>query len=211
MTRTEPDASQGLAHDWLWLAIVLGTCTGAVAALGVGLAAPDALLVGFDTGCVIYLALTGWRALGLDAAALKTRIEALDEGRRPWVVMGIGLLVTIVVMVALVVELKARETPSAWALGLAAASLVLVWLFFNVLFALHYADLYYSRGGLSFPEDQAPDTQDFLYFAFTIGMTFQVSDVAVTSHGLRRRVLVHSLLAFVFNVIIVALSVNMAA
>lgn len=211
MGNAKSEASQGLAHDWLWLAIVLGACAGAAVALGSRLAATDALLVGFDVGCVIYLVLTARRALGLDAAALKARVETLDEGRRPWVVMGIGLMVTAVVIVALVVELQGKEAPSAWAISLAASSLLLVWLFFNVLFALHYADLYYSRGGLSFPEDQAPDTQDFLYFAFTIGMTFQVSDVAVTSHGLRRRVLVHSMLAFVFNVIIVALSVNMAA
>lgn len=211
MTGGESEASQGLARDWLWLAIVLGACAGVVAALGTRLAATDALLVGFDVGCVTYLVLTGRRALGLDAAALKRRIDTLDEGRRPWVVMGIGLLVTVVVIVALVVELQGKEAPSVWAIGLAASSLLLAWLFFNVLFALHYADLYYSDGGLSFPKDQAPDTRDFLYFSFTIGMTFQVSDVAVTSQRLRRRVLVHGLLAFVFNVIIVALSVNMAA
>lgn len=211
MTGAESEASQGLARDWLWLAIVLGTCAGVVAALGTRLAATDALLVGFDVGCVTYLVLTGRRALGLDAAALKRRIDTLDEGRRPWVVMGIGLLVTVVVIVALVVELQGKEAPSVWAIGLAASSLLLAWLFFNVLFALHYADLYYSDGGLSFPKDQAPDTRDFLYFSFTIGMTFQVSDVTVTSQRLRRRVLVHGLLAFVFNVIIVALSVNMAA
>lgn len=211
MTGAESEASQGLARDWLWLAIVLGACSGVVAALGTRLAATDALLVGFDVGCVTYLVLTGRRALGLDAAALKRRIDTLDEGRRPWVVMGIGLLVTVVVIVALVVELQGKEAPSVWAIGLAASSLLLAWLFFNVLFALHYADLYYSDGGLSFPKDQAPDTRDFLYFSFTIGMTFQVSDVAVTSQRLRRRVLVHGLLAFVFNVIIVALSVNMAA
>ncbi|MFZ5533015.1 MAG: DUF1345 domain-containing protein [Pseudomonadota bacterium] len=211
MTGAESEASQGLARDWLWLAIVLGACAGVVAALGTHLAATDALLVGFDVGCVTYLVLTGRRALGLDAATLKRRIDTLDEGRRPWVAMGIGLLVTVVVIVALVVELQGKEAPSAWAIGLAASSLLLAWLFFNVLFALHYADLYYSDGGLSFPKDQAPDTRDFLYFSFTIGMTFQVSDVAVTSQGFRRRVLVHGLLAFLFNVIIVALSVNMAA
>ena len=62
MTGRESEASQGLARDWLWLAIVLGACAGVVAALGARLAATDALLVGFDVGCVTYLVLTGRRA-----------------------------------------------------------------------------------------------------------------------------------------------------
>lgn len=87
----------------------------------------------------------------------------------------------------------------------------MAWVFFNVLFALHYAHLYYRHGGLGFPEDQAPDARDFVYFAFVVGMTFQVSDVAVTQSRMRRHVLIQSLAAFVFKVVIVALSVNMAA
>ena len=211
MPPSASNAARGFARDWLWLALLVGTGAGLSAGLAGGLPAPDALLVGFDIGALSYLGLTAWVSLGLDAPDLKARIESLDEGRRPWAVLGIGLLITTVVVVALVVELKGRETPSAGAIALAVISLLLAWLFFNVLFALHYADLYYSRGGLDFPEDQAPDTHDFLYFAFTIGMTFQVSDVVVTDFRLRRRVLVHSLLAFIFNVVIVALSVNMAA
>jgi uncharacterized membrane protein len=176
------------------------------------LPATEALLSGFDIGILAYLSATAWDTLRLDAMTLRARVQALDEGRRPWVVLGVGLMLTAVVLVALVVELKARSEPSVLAMGLAIGSLLLSWLFCNVLFALHYADVYYNEaGGLSFPEAVEPDTRDFLYFAFVIGMTFQVSDVVVVTSVMRRRVLIHSMTAFVFNVVIVALSVNMAA
>ncbi len=206
---TQHPVSRG---DWLWRAGFLGVVIGV--ALGVsGILPPtEALLSGFDSGILAYLSVTAWNTLRLDAVRLRARVQALDEGRRPWVVLGVGLILTAVVLVALVVELKARSEPSVLAMGLAMGSLLLSWLFFNVLFALHYADVYYNEaGGLSFPEAGVPDTRDFLYFAFVIGMTFQVSDVVVVTSVMRRRVLVHSMTAFVFNVVIVALSVNMAA
>lgn len=198
--------------DWLWRAGLLGAGAGISVGVGGLLPPTEALLTGFDIGILAYLVATAWDTLRLDAMALKKRVRALDEGRRPWMVLGVGLMLTAVVLVALVVELKARSEPSVLAMGLAVGSLLLSWLFFNVLFALHYADVYYNEaGGLSFPEAVEPDTRDFLYFAFVIGMTFQVSDVAVATSAMRRRVLIHSMIAFVFNVVIVALSVNMAA
>lgn len=198
--------------DWLWRAGLLGGTVGFPVGIAGLLPPTEALLTGFDVGIVGYLVATAWDTLRLDATALQARVRALDEGRRPWVVLGIGLMLTAVVLVALVVELKARSEPSALAMGLALGSLLLSWLFFNVLFALHYADVYYNgTGGLNFPESIEPDGFDFLYFAFVIGMTFQVSDVAVVTATMRRRVLAHGMVAFVFNVVIVALSVNMAA
>jgi len=198
--------------DWLWRTGLLGGGVGLAVGVSGLLPFQEALLTGFDVGILAYLVATARDTLRLDAMALKARVQALDEGRRPWVVLGVGLMLTAVVLVALVVELKARSEPSILAIGLALSSLLLSWLFFNVLFALHYADVYYNEaGGLSFPEAVEPDTRDFLYFAFVIGMTFQVSDVVVVDSVMRRRVLVHSMTAFVFNVVIVALSVNMAA
>ncbi len=192
--------------NWLWRAGLLGGGVGLAVGVSGLLPSQEALLTGFDVGILVYLVATALDTLRLDAIALKARVQALDEGRRPWVML------TAVVLVALVVELKARSEPSILAIGLALSSLLLSWLFFNVLFAVHYADVYYNEaGGLSFPEAVDPDTRDFLYFAFVIGMTFQVSDVVVVGSGMRRRVLVHSMIAFVFNVVIVALSVNMAA
>ena len=65
-----------------------------------------------------------------------------------------------------------------------------------------------NAGGLNFPEDDLPDNRDFAYFSFVIGMTSQVSDVDVTSREMRRLVLLHEILSFGFNIVILALTIN---
>jgi len=95
---------------------------------------------------------------------------------------------------------------------LVVTTITLSWMFVQVIFALHYAHEYYDTGdeggGLVFPNDPHPEYWDFLYFSVVIGMTFQVSDVQVTSKPLRRLVMAHGLVAFVFNVALLALVVN---
>ena len=93
---------------------------------------------------------------------------------------------------------------------------MLSWLFFNVMFGMHYAHGFYGdfgkkHEGLDFPGTEEPDYWDFMYFAIVIGMTFQVSDVQISSRYLRRVALLHSVIAFFFNVFIIAMSVNIAA
>lgn len=99
-------------------------------------------------------------------------------------------------------------------------SVVFSWILLHTIYTLRYAHLYYSvsldnpkahPSGLDFPETTEPDYLDFAYFAFIIGMTFQVSDVRVTSSVIRRFVLLHGLIAFVFNTIVVALTINIIA
>jgi uncharacterized membrane protein len=95
-------------------------------------------------------------------------------------------------------------------------TILLSWSFIQVIFAFHYAHEFYAEhrgqaGGLGFPDDDVPDYWDFLYFAFVIGMTSQVSDVTVKSQVLRRTVTAHSLLSFIFNVTLLALAINLAA
>ena len=103
------------------------------------------------------------------------------------------------------------------------ASVVLGWLCVHTMLAFHYAYEYYGTdtsspkgpdghrhhvGGLDFPGKEAPDALSFLYFSFVIGMTAQVSDVEVTSNSMRKLVLVHGILAFFFNTVILAAAVN---
>jgi len=104
---------------------------------------------------------------------------------------------------------------------LAAATVLSSWFLVHTVFAMHYAHAFYhdedegpdfSRaGGLEFPNEKEPDFVDFAYFSFVIGMTCQVSDVQVSSHGMRRLALLHGLLSFVFNTVILALSINLAS
>ncbi len=99
--------------------------------------------------------------------------------------------------------------------------MLLSWMMVHITFAFHYAHLFYDddedgnshkhAGGLNFPNENKPDYLDFAYFSFIIGMTFQVSDVEVTSRKLRRLVLLHSLLAFGLNTFVVALTINLIA
>ena len=98
-------------------------------------------------------------------------------------------------------------------------TLLLSWLLIHAVFALRYAHEYYTRssdapaldGGLEFPQEGSPDYWDFFYFSVVLSMTFQVSDVQITSRKLRRLATLHGMLGFMFNTVIVALTVNLAS
>jgi len=100
------------------------------------------------------------------------------------------------------------------------AAVTTSWILLHTIFTIRYAHLYHNYdnaqtgaegGGIDFPNAEAPDYIDFAYFSFVIGMTFQVSDITISSKTVRRFVLMHSLISFVFNTIIVALTVNIIA
>ena len=99
-------------------------------------------------------------------------------------------------------------------IALIIATLLIAWLFSNMVYALHYAHLFYSQdkggdvGGLDFPGDGDPDYGDFIYFAFTLGMTFQTSDVAIPGRPIRRTAILHCFAAFVFNIGVLAFTIN---
>jgi uncharacterized membrane protein len=100
-------------------------------------------------------------------------------------------------------------------IALVLATLCLSWLFSNLVYALHYAHLYYvagpdgkDSGGLEFPDTKEPDYWDFAYFASCVGMTFQTSDTNIRSRRLRRIGMFHGLAAFAFNLGVIAFSIN---
>ena len=183
-----------------------------------------AILAGFDLGAVVGLALVVRRYMIDDSRRMRLRAAANDVDHLA--VVTVGLLIVGVILVAVWVELTANAglLHRSLSLGLASLTLIMAWLFANTLFALHYAHNWYlpgqpdkdgkptDRKGLKFPGDSPePDYWDFSYFAFVIAMTFQVSDVQVTSKQMRRLALVHGLVAFFFNIAVVALSVNLVA
>jgi uncharacterized membrane protein len=181
-----------------------------------------ALLGGFDAGSLLFLLLLGRRFADGTPASMRRRAAANEPDHAT--LTSVALVVVAVVTTAVGVELSGGPAHDGGAVGLAALTLLLAWAFANSLFALHYAHVYYlggtdapgkprkDRGGLDFPGGEAtPDYWDFTYFAFVLGMTFQVSDVVITARPMRRLALVHALLAFVFNIAVVALSVNLVA
>lgn len=184
-----------------------------------------ALLLGFDAGAVVFLALLVHRFRDSQPLSMRRRAAANEPDQGTMTLL--SFIILAVVLTAVGVELLGSAGHDGIGVALAAITLSLAWLFANSLFTLHYAHLYYLKsghggdlGGLQFPTednashpraDNSPDYWDFSYFAFVIGMTFQVSDVVITSKRLRRLALFHAMLAFVFNIGVVALSVSLVA
>ncbi|HZR82033.1 MAG TPA: DUF1345 domain-containing protein [Candidatus Binatia bacterium] len=173
------------------------------------------LLVAWDTGVLVYLVLALSLITRFELALVRQRAAIHDEGGMAILVLTVGSAVAS--LGAIVAELGGvpKDQGRALSFALAVATILLSWALIHVIFALHYAHEYYGEGdegcGLVFPSDDRPDYWDFVYFSFVIGMTFQVSDVQVTSKLLRRAVVAHGLVSFLFNVAILALVVNLGA
>ena len=201
--------------DWLeyrWLAFVAALI---LVSLGISLTGAElriSLLVGFDvTGALFLLALSVTMSHG-GSAAVRENAQRIDAGR--WMVLLMGIVLSATALVALAIEIQAAAHASVLRIVLGAASIIIAWMLMNTLFALHYAHAYYvgeaaERGGLEFPGTELPDYFDFLYFALVLGMTFQVSDVNIVNSRTRRVALVHAVIAFFFNVVVLALSVSL--
>jgi uncharacterized membrane protein len=172
------------------------------------------LLISFDVVATIFLGATFHMMRRATPEYMPGHAAAQLRGRG-FVLAG-SVLSSLVVLVALSAELQHDLADPVPQMVLAAISLVLSWLFMNTMFALHYAHTYYGdgerpTGGLLFPATLAPDYWDFVYFSFVLGMTFQVSDVQITDRNLRQIALAHGVLAFFFNVVVIALTVNAIA
>jgi uncharacterized membrane protein len=123
-------------------------------------------------------------------------------------------LVSMALAIRLVPDLRDMETIGGLSVAvMAALGVISAWGVLHTSYSLHYAYLYYrsekSAGGLAFPSEQDPDQFDFAYFAFTIATSFAVSDVNVTDRAIRRAVLGHQILSFLYNTSILALVINL--
>lgn len=143
------------------------------------------------------------------------RKHARDNDANRLVLLLFTSLLTLVVMAAIAGELKGAQAGDWFSIAKLVVTLTLIWLFANVVYAMHYAHMFYLEpeaggdcGGLKFHGTDTPNYGDFCYFAFTLGMTFQTSDVDVTSRQIRGIVLLHSFAAFVFNIGVVAFTIN---
>ena len=169
------------------------------------------VLAGWDTGVAIYVIGACIIMAGADVARIRRRAALLDEGRVAILAVVVGAAVAS--LGAIVWQLGAGRMPAQ--LALATTTILLSWIFVHVIFALHYAHEFYAAkprgGGLTFPGGDDPDYWDFLYFSLVIGMTSQVSDVAVTGRMIRRTVAAHGVVSFLFNAALIALTVNIAA
>lgn len=174
-------------------------------------------LIAWDLGVAVYLALCAQMMLRSDVHRIRHYASAQDEGRAA--ILMLTVVAAMVSLVAIFAELgggaNGGQGRSLGRIVFVAATILLSWTFIHTMFALHYAHEFYDRhdgGGLAFPGDEKePDYWDFAYFSFVVGMTSQVSDVGVTSKEIRRTVAAHGMVAFVFNVTLLALMINLAA
>jgi uncharacterized membrane protein len=179
--------------------------------------APTKLLVGWDIGVGFYLILALTLMARSDVHRLKRRAANQDEGNLAILLLTVAAAIASLGAIFVELATSGGATRQPGQLILAAGTVVLSWAFIHSIFALHYAHEYYGEGrdgqigGMSFPDDKAADYWDFTYFSFTIGMCAQVSDVTVSSKTIRRTVLAHSIISFLFNAALLALTVNIAA
>jgi uncharacterized membrane protein len=172
-------------------------------------------LFGWDISVAVYLVVVFATMMGADTAHIRRRSVLMDEGRIAILMLTAGA--ALASLAAIVVELGEKDTShNPRHLALSIVTLVLSWALIHTIFALHYAHEFYAEkryegGGLAFPGKEEPDYWDFMYFSLVIGMTSQVSDVAVTAKAIRRIVSAHGVVSFLFNAALLALTVNIAA
>lgn len=168
------------------------------------------VLASFDAATLVFL-VSAIPLLNDDVATMRKTSAANDANRVG--LLAITLLVLLIVLIA-IGALIAHPDANWIEVPLILVSLALAWVFANTVFAFHYAHLYYQqrdkkdRAGLNFPGGTTPDYWDFLYFSFTLGMTFQTSDVTVEGAHMRKIALAHGVVAFLFNLGILAFAIN---
>jgi uncharacterized membrane protein len=168
-------------------------------------------MAAFDIAAILFLATVA--TLFGNATAERMRRYADENDANRAVLLAFSGTILIVVLVAVAKELQGKT--DLVAILISVTTLVLAWLFSNMVYTLHYAHLFYSdaadgsdAGGLDFPSCAEPDYWDFAYFAFTLGMTFQTSDVEITSRRVRKVALGQCMAAFVFNIGVLAFTIN---
>jgi len=203
-------------HPRLIAASILGVA--AYAILRPGHAPLSSFLVAWNVACWTWIVLIAQMMSSRTPAARREAVG--EEDVAAWIVLAFVCVAAGVSVAAIVMELAATpggvRSFTGLTYALAGATVVGSWLAVGLTFASHYAHLYISsKPGarpLRFPEDPAqPGYWDFLYFAFTISVAAQTSDVSVIGTPMRRLVIVHSVLGFAFNAAIIGFSINMFA
>ncbi|MFI6230539.1 DUF1345 domain-containing protein [Micromonospora echinospora] len=213
MTKGHPDRPTP-ASVQLTVMGLIGICTGVL--FGVFVSAQLAPLFGWDVAALTYLVLV-WRALWPMDAERTARLAVHEDPNRA--VRDVLLLTACVasLLAVGVIMSTARQAPAGpsrdFHSGLGMASVLLSWLVVHTVYTARYARIYYTGpdGGIDFHQEQPPCYADFAYVAFTIGATFQVSDTDLCSHEMRRTVLRHMLVSYLFGAIIIAATVNLVA
>jgi len=214
--RTKQMVDRAASHWRLALALMVGIIAWAAAKF-FGAPRGSHLLLGWDSGAIVYL-LTTWQLfLRADEAEVRSRAAQEDEGVP---VLLLIILAAIVASLGAVIDamIAAKNTAAgaqAFIATCAGVTLVLSWLVLQSVFVLHYAHRHFgegrSKGGIQFPGEPPSGYMDFAYLAFSVGATFQVSDNSILTSRLRRLVTAHAATAYFYNTAILALGINIIA
>ena len=171
------------------------------------------IMAGFDLAAFLFLA-SCVPLLNDEPQQMRRHSKENDANRL--VLLAVTVAVSIVILVAVGAVIAKSDALQTLDVLMIVATLVLAWLFGNVVYALHYAHVYYQAGkdrggdaaGIVFPDTKEPNYWDFVYFSFTLGMTFQTSDCDITAQAIRRISIGHCMAAFVFNLGVLAFTIN---
>ena len=203
------------ARPRLFISIAVGVVVTAAAAGLTDWRPTTRLIAGWDLAVVLYLVLALHLMASSDVRRIRRHAAAQDEGQLT--ILACTVAAAVASLAAIFAELRSSAggaRPGSHVF-VAALTIFLSWIFIHTIFALHYAHEFYDDTGgrgMAFPGGELnPDYWDFIYFSFVIGMTSQVSDVAITSKVIRRTATVHGVVSFLFNAALLALTVNIAA
>lgn len=198
------------------LAIALGVGLATALAIPERFGLPLRAVAAWDAAALAMGALAWWLILHASDSETRRRAAADDPGRRAvWILVtlasGFSLFATTVVLRD--ARTRAPDARDTFVV-LCVVAVASAWMLTHTAYALRYAHLYYrdddgGEGGLVFPGEGAPAYIDFAYFAFTLGMCFQVSDVTISSRVIRRAALGQGLLSFAYNTAILATALNL--
>ncbi len=179
------------------------------------------VVLAWDVGAAVFLVLWAVTMIRTPIWDMPKRAKAQQDGE--WTIFALTLAGIVASVGAIVIEFRhianLKNNARDIHLALVIATLLVSWLTMQLVFALRYAHEFYTvsdgsgttDGGLDFPHEPEPDYFDFFYFGMVLGMTFQVSDVNITSRKIRRLATLHGFIGFVFNTVILALTVNIGA
>jgi uncharacterized membrane protein len=189
---------------------------GVVAGAGAAALMPwqAALLLGWTTTAVVFLVRVWVALLPQDAGSTARHATKEDDSRvaADAGILSASLISLVAVGLLLVKGARTGGFTEGVFTGVAVLSVVISWAVVHTIFALRYGHIYYGGdGGMDFHGEADPTYRDFAYVAFTIGMTYQVSDTELTSRAMRAAVLRHALLSFLFGTAIIAMMINVVA
>jgi uncharacterized membrane protein len=213
----DPQGGVETAHGAAGRRVLVSFAAGIAAFAIAWLATPwqAAALVGWNVAATAFIAWIWFTVAGMDAAstAKHAAIEDLSRSTADLILILASVVSLIGVGLSLLEASDTEGLEKAMIVGVASVSVILSWATVHTVFTLRYARLYYGAGGggIDFNGDRAPTYTDFAYLAFTIGMTYQVSDTSIGSKAVRRTALHHAYMSYLFGTVVVAMTINVVA